>query len=95
MLRLREFIKTREQVFKVGRTVDIARRLREYPKDSRLLLSVHVRDVKSAERDVMRRLKNNFQGRSDIGKEYFEGDACKICDEILRVTQYYRSPDSE
>jgi hypothetical protein len=70
----REFVRLGENVYKIGRTDDVKRRLSQYPKGSRLLFSVYTCDCLTAERDLIRRFKSTFKHREDIGREYFEGD---------------------
>jgi hypothetical protein len=71
----REFIKSGEKLFKIGRTDNIRRRLTQYPKGSRLLFSIYTPDCLTAERELIRKFKSTFDPRTDIGREYFGGES--------------------
>jgi len=57
LVHLREFIRTREPVFKVGRTDNLHRRMQQYPKGSRLVAACHVADAVQAETALLRVLR--------------------------------------
>jgi hypothetical protein len=87
ILREREFIKTKENIYKIGRTSKtIHERFKQYPKNSELINSFNVNDVLIYERLAISEFSKLFIHRNDIGNEYFEGDIilmmdilCKIC----------------
>jgi hypothetical protein len=68
-------------IYKVGRTHDLSKRLSGYPKHSALVLSFQVSDALNAERTILSQLRSACVQRTDIGTEYFEG----ALDEIIRV----------
>jgi len=75
LLQEREFIKTKENVYKVGRTEkENHSRFNQYPKGSVLLFQMSCNDCKSIERQIINLFKEKFIQRKDIGNEYFEGD---------------------
>jgi hypothetical protein len=78
MLREREFIKTRENVFKVGKTREYKQRFASYPKHSHVVMMYFTSDMSTAERNLLSHLSTieGIRHRKDIGREYFE------CDEI-------------
>lgn len=79
MLREREFLKTKEHIFKVGKTVqELQKRICKYPKGSELLLAVKVPDCHKGEIRLLRYMRENFISRKDIGAEYFEGEELDI-----------------
>lgn len=81
MLREREFIKTCELIYKVGKTTqEIHKRLCSYPKNSELLLAIKFSDCHKAETELLKLLRNNvnLKQRKDIGSEYFEGTDTEI-----------------
>ena len=73
LLQEREFIKTNESIFKIGKSLSIARRLQEYPNGSLLKSLYHVYDIHNAEKALIKAL-GCFERRTDIGREYFEGN---------------------
>jgi len=70
----REFIKTGENVYKVGKTSNINKRMSKYPKGSFLYFSVVSDDIDRDEKEILSVFENEFIQRRDIGSEYFEGD---------------------
>lgn len=78
LIQLREFIKTDESVYKIGRTKQsYEKRIKSYPKGSRLLLYHPVDDCVATETKIKQYLCKTFIQRRDLGLEYFEGD-CKL-----------------
>ena len=76
LLREREFIKTSESVFKFGKTKspNAYRRINSYPKGSEIYYIERVKDCDQLERDILAKMCINFNQRTDIGREYFEGN---------------------
>jgi hypothetical protein len=72
---LREFKNAGQNVFKIGRSIDIHTRFKQYPKGSQLIYTCLVEhDIIRTERAVMNSLKHHCIQRKDIGTEYFEAD---------------------
>lgn len=73
LLREREFIKTKENIFKIGFTTkDILIRTNGYPKHSKLYINLPV--IGNPELKLIHIFKAKFIHRTDIGNEYFEGN---------------------
>lgn len=76
LLQEREFIKTKENVYKVGMTTkENFSRFNQYPKGSILLFQMICNNCKNIEKQVIELFKKSkdIKHRKDIGKEYFEG----------------------
>ena len=73
LLQEREFIKSSSEVCKVGRTQDVIKRFKQYPKGSMLLWCVYTKDCVDAEKKAIKMLADHFKPRKDIGQESFEG----------------------
>lgn len=69
----REFLNKDEHIYKIGRTENIAKRVMQYPKGSRLVCAVYCDDEKKMETILKNKFCIEFKARSDIGSEYFEG----------------------
>jgi hypothetical protein len=80
---MREFLNSKEQVFKIGRTRDIVLRVSQYPKGSILLFCCYVEDEVGMVRNVKESLADKFVRRTDYGTEYFEGDFDAICSCVM------------
>ena len=77
LLKLREFIKTNENIYKIGMTKkDNLTRFNQYPNGSMLLFQMICNDCNSLERNIIKLFVDdtNIIHRKDIGNEYFEGD---------------------
>jgi len=84
LLQEREFIKTKENVYKVGMTKkENHKRFNQYPKGSVLLFQMICNDCNNIEKSVIKIFKNIFIQRKDIGNEYFEGDYKYMIDIIF------------
>ena len=75
LLQEREFVKTKENIFKVGKTKQVnSKRLNQYPKDTVLLLQIICSDCDKTERSILNSFQIKYKQRKDVGNEYFEGD---------------------
>ena len=72
LIKEREFIKTNENVFKIGKTTNIKNRMPAYPKDSRVYVIMHCStDIHAVEKKLIEHFDTNFTKRKDIGHEYY------------------------
>lgn len=86
LLQEREFIKTKENIYKVGMTQkENFERFNQYPKGSVLLFQTICNDCKKIENQVIKQFKEKFIRRDDIGSEYFEGNY-KLMIDIIYLT---------
>lgn len=83
----REFINARLNIYKIGYSESIARRLPQYPKESELKFCVQTRNFVAFEKAVIKLFDVQFKLRSDIGREYYEGD---LCDMIISISSMVR-----
>lgn len=84
----REFIKTKENIFKVGMTEkENHKRFNQYPKGSLLLCQIICNNCKRTEKDIIKKFIELFKQRKDIGKEYFEGDYKSMINIIYSTIQ--------
>lgn len=74
LLQEREFIKSDENVFKIGKSADITTRCMHYPKGSHIIIVMECDDITVCENKLKSILDEKFKNRSDIGREYYEGD---------------------
>jgi len=83
----REFIKTKEPIYKIGRTKHgYIKRLKNYPKNSVVLCILKVPDSLSYERALIKEFDKKFIKRTDIGNEYYEGDPAKLIKTFCKIT---------
>lgn len=74
----REFIKSRENIYKIGRTIKPKQRLSSYPKGSKVYLILPCLDSIEKEKQILELFNNEFIQRDDLGKEYFQGDVLEM-----------------
>lgn len=79
----REFIKTGETIYKVGKSNHIFKRMTSYPKGSRVLSIFRVNNCHQVEKDLLTALDTNpkIQRAPNIGREYYN---CNLSD-LLEV----------
>ena len=83
LLQEREFIKTNENIYKVGMTKKENHiRFNQYPKNSVLLFQMICNNCKNIEKQIIKLFKEKFNHRKDIGTEYFEGEYKTMIDII-------------
>ena len=74
LLKEREFLKTKEDVYKIGMTTkQNHERFNQYPKGSILLFQMICNNCKNMENQIITSFKEKFIQRKDIGTEYFQG----------------------
>jgi hypothetical protein len=82
----REFIKTNENIYKIGKTQqENFLRFTQYPKGSNLLLFLNCKNCDILEFEILKDFKKHFIQRKDIGKEYFEGDKEEMIKHIFNL----------
>jgi hypothetical protein len=86
LIQLREFLKSGEPIFKVGRTQqENFKRFYQYPKGSKILFQMICDDSNKSEKEIIIILKNKYIFRKDIGNEYFEGNFMNMIDDIYKI----------
>ncbi len=79
---VREFIRTGENVFKIGRTSKHGNtRLSQYPKGTVEKIKVFVTDCYKCEKEIMKEFDMKFKQMPYYGREYYEGNI----DDMLKV----------
>ena len=87
LLREREFVKTQEPVYKIGKTINFHARLHSYPKDSHILAIVYTANMDGVEKQLIKTFKEVFVHRVDVGHEYFEGKQKNMLHRYWSVVQ--------
>jgi hypothetical protein len=66
--------KHHQDIYKIGRTNDFNRRINEYSMGTQIISVCPIDNEKKCERELIREYKYEFEFRSEIGSEYFEGN---------------------
>lgn len=98
LIQTREFIKTNEPVYKIGKTTqDGMNRIKQYPKGSRIILFMKCNNCHTLERVIKEKFIKKYKVRRDIGSEYFEGDEknmyCRIIGLLLKDMRQDKEED--
>jgi hypothetical protein len=70
----REFIKTNETIYKIGRSNDISKRINQYPNGSIVYLIIWCKDNLIHEHNLIKIFNIKFTNKKYIGTEYFYGN---------------------
>ena len=86
LLQEREFTKTHESIFKIGKTRQPnITRFSQYPKGSILLTQTICLNCTKCEKMIMQKFKEKYIQRLDIGVEYFEGNYKEMIHDIYNI----------
>jgi hypothetical protein len=92
LLQEREFIKTGEDVYKIGKTTqDIQKRMQGYPKGSKLVFVMPCTDCHETEKKLLKIFREKYARCKDIGAEYFKGDAKDMVNTICENRERWES----
>ena len=90
----REFVRSGEQTFKIGKTGQNPpwKRLSAYPKDSELILLIKVPNKDIFENKIISIFKKKYRQMLEYGNEYFEGDIDEMVKDVHNLTSQPRKP---
>lgn len=73
-------------IYKIGRTSQQEfRRFNGYPKNSELLLYIHVNDSHAIELELLTIFKEKYKQITSAGVEYFQGDVHEMVKDIVKI----------
>ena len=73
LLHTRECFRLNEEIYKFGISNDIDKRVRQYPKGSKILSLISCENSVQFKKDLIELFKQNFRQATEYGSEYFEG----------------------
>jgi hypothetical protein len=86
LIREREFLKTGEEIYKIGKTINIKNRMPSYPKGSCLYLCFFcTTNIHKVEKQLIIEFDEMFEKQTDIGNEYYEGDVSLMMNHMLQI----------
>lgn len=86
LLQMREFHTKNENVYKIGRSNNVFRRVKDYG-DSHIYICYPCENIVHMEIKLIHNLKKKFKLRKDIGREHFEGDIFDIMEVFLQTVK--------
>jgi len=86
LLQEREFIKTTEPIYKIGKSKqENLKRICNYPNGTKLLFQIICKNCDTLEKDLIKIFKNKYELQKDIGNEYFKGDYNEMIKDIFKL----------
>lgn len=76
-------------VYKVGRSMDAGRRLRQHPAGTLMMARLPVCRMKDSERVLLEMCRSRFKQRKDFGSEYFECDLVQLVGMLFMVAALF------
>lgn len=87
----REFLVSDQDVYKIGHTKDIKQRITQYPKGSEILWVSYSPYMILAENTAVKVFSIIFKHRSDLGREYFQGNLVSMMEMFKCIINHYNS----
>jgi len=96
LLQEREFIKTREPIYKIGKTKqEKLKRIKSYPNGSELLFYIICNNCDEIEKTIINKFKIHFNHKKEFGNEYFMGNYNLMIDIIYNIIRTTDNEDIE
>jgi hypothetical protein len=88
LLHKREFIKTKENIYKIGKTKqENLKRISNYEKGSILICQIKCNDCDKLEKKLIHFFREKYELQKEIGNEYFKGNCDDMRDDIYNYIQ--------
>jgi hypothetical protein len=86
IIHVREFIRTKESIYKIGKTTQKNfNRFFQYPKGSKLLFYMNCIDCHKLEKQIIKLFRKKYKLKSEYGNEYFEGEYLNMIIDITNL----------
>ena len=96
LLQEREFIKTKEPIYKIGKTKqEKLKRIKSYPNGSELLFYIVCNNCDKIEKIIINKFKSHFIHKKEFGNEYFMGDYNSMIDTIYNIISLSKMKDNK
>ncbi len=96
LLQEREFIKTKEPIYKIGKTKqEKLKRIKSYPNGSELLFYIVCSNCDEIEKTIINKFKSHFIHKKEFGNEYFMGDYNQMIDTIYNIIRTSKNEDNK
>ena len=95
LIHIREFIITNKNIFKLGRSHNIDKRMGRYPKGSSIIAQLECCNSVQCEKELLVIFKSKFKQNKYYGIEYFEGDKYDMMDVICNEVKKFNNIEKE
>jgi hypothetical protein len=86
LLKEREFIKTNECIYKIGKTKQKnLDRICNYPNGTALIIQIKCKNCDKLEKELIELFKTKYELQKHIGNEYFKGNCYNMIDDIYKA----------
>lgn len=86
LLQKREFIKTNENIYKIGKTKqENLKRIKNYDNGSILICQLRCNDCDKLEKKLITLFREKYELQKDIGNEYFKGNSDDMMNDIYNL----------
>jgi hypothetical protein len=86
LLKEREFIKTNECIYKIGKTKQKnLDHICNYPNGTALIIQIQCDNCDKLEKELIEIFKSKYELQKHIGNEYFKGNCYHMIDDIYKV----------
>jgi len=82
LIHVREFAKSKEPIYKLGRSNNLENRVRNYPNGSIVLFTMKCKESIKCEKYLIKLFKEKFIQAKYYGSEYFKGNEDEMINEI-------------
>ena len=94
LIQEREFIKTKENIYKIGKTKqENLKRFNSYPNGSNLLIQIICCNCNKIEKELIKLFREKYELQIDIGNEYFKGDYIEMIKDINNTIFNYKEDE--
>lgn len=87
ILQEREFIRSNQPIYKIGKTINPKSRLSSYPNGSRVYLIQLVEDCNETEKKMIELFDEKFENKVEIGREYYYGEIRQMIKEFKKMEE--------
>ena len=91
LIHVREFAKSKDPIYKIGRSCNLENRIRNYPNGSIVLFTMKCKDSIKCETYLIKLFKEKFIQKTYYGSEYFKGDEDEMINEISKYLYIYNT----
>jgi len=83
LLKTREFVNSNQEIYKIGRSNNLSKRILNYPNKSVLHLMIECNDSILHEKNLIKIFTSKYKQKREYGKEYFSGVLNEMKDDII------------
>ena len=85
LIHTREIRSLNKNIYKISRGKDLDVRIRQYPKNSKIIFIINCENSLLYKREIIKIFKTKFIQKLEYGTDYFEGDKNEIIKEIYNL----------